>query len=171
MNSIHKLVPACSMSFMVLGLSDPASGAWAQVPPGPTLSPSVPADSVPNVADSIAGLLVAAALIVLLGAMILLGKAYDLSRKRERQAVAFEARISDAMLADPLLSQLPVTATVRLPLWRGSPVTVTITGSVPRPQLRQAAVEVAMREVGRSVKAYHLEDRIMVDPAMVKRAA
>ncbi len=171
MNSIHRFVPACSVSFMMLGLSDPASGAWAQLPPGPTLSPGVPQESVPNVADGIVGLLIAAALIVFLGAMILLGKAYGLSRKRERQAVAFEGRISDAMLADPLLSQLPVAATVRVPLWRASPVTVTITGSVPRPQLRQAVVEMVVREVGRSVKAYHLEDRIMVDPAMVKRAA
>ncbi len=171
MNSIHRLVTTCSVSFMMLGLSGLGSGAWAQVPPGPTLSPGVPAESTPNVADGIVGLLVVAALIVLLGAMILLGKAYDLSRKRARQAVAIEARISDAMLADPLLSQLPVAATVRVPLWRASPVTVTITGSVPRPQLRQAAVEATVREVGGSVKVYHLEDRILVDPAMVKRAA
>jgi hypothetical protein len=117
------------------------------------------------------GLLVAAALIVVLGAMILLAKAYDLSRKREEQSVALEARISGAMLADPMLSRLPVAATVRVPLWRGSPITVTITGSVPRPQARQAAVELAGREVGRSVKTYRLEDRILVDPAMAKRAA
>ena len=171
MNSIHRLVPASSMSFTMLGLSGPASGAWVQVPPGPTLLPGAPAESAPNVADGIGALLLAAALIVLLGAMILLGKAYDLSRKRARQAAAIETRISDAMLADPSLSQLPVAATVRVPLWRASPVTVTITGSVPRPQLRQAAVELAVHEVGGSVKTYHLEDRILVDPAMVKRAA
>ncbi len=171
MNSIHRLGPACSMSFVMLGLSAPAIGAWAQVPPGPMLSPGVPAESAPNVADGIVRLLVAGALIVLLGAMILLGRAYDLGRKRARQALAIEARITDAMLADPLLSQLPVAVAVRVPLWRASPVTVTITGSVPRPHLRQAAVEMAVREVGRRAKAYHIEDHILVDPAMVKRAA
>ena len=117
MHSIQRLVSACALSSITLVLTGTAAnGASTQVPPGVTVPPGVPADSAPNVADGIMGLLVAAALIVVLGAMILLAKVYDLSQKREEQSLALEARISDAMLADPLRSRLPVAATVRVPL-------------------------------------------------------
>jgi len=126
---------------------------------------------MPNVADGLVGLFVAAALIVLLAAMILVAKMYDLSRRREGQAVSLEARISNSLRADPLLSSLPVVPTVKIPLWRGSPVVIAMTGSVPRSQLRHAALELALREAERRARTYLLEDRILVDPAMARRAA
>jgi hypothetical protein len=144
---------------------------WAQISRGPAMSPAVSPESTPNVVDGLAGLFVAAALIVLLAASILVAKAYDLSRKRERQAVSLEARISNSLRADPSLSRLPVVPTVRIPLWRGSPVIIAMTGSVPRSQLRRAALELALREAGRRARTYRLEDRILVDPAMARRAA
>jgi len=115
--------------------------------------------------------LVAAALLVLLAVMILVAKAYDLSRRREKLAVSLEARISDSLRADPSLSSLPVAPTVSIPLWRGSPVLIAMTGSVPHSQFRHAALEVALREAMRSARSYRLEDRIMIDPAMARRAA
>jgi hypothetical protein len=167
MNSIDRVIPGYGMGSMIYG----TGSLWAQISPGPTRSPAVPPESTPHVADGLAGLFVAAALIVLLAAMILVAKVYDLSRKREEQADSLEARISNSLLADPLLSRLPVVPTVRIPLWRGRPVIIAMTGSVPRSQLRHAALEMALREVGRSVRSYRLEDRILVDPAMARRAA
>jgi hypothetical protein len=120
---------------------------------------------------NVAWFFVAAALVVLLAAMIVVGKAYDLSRKREARSGLIEARISDSLRADPLLSRLPVVPTVSIPLWRDSPVLVAMTGSVPRSQLRHAALQVALREAMRSARSYRLEDRIMIDPAMARHAA
>jgi hypothetical protein len=120
---------------------------------------------------NVAWFFVAAALLVLLAAMIAVGKVYDLSGKREARAGLLEARISDSLRADPLLSRLPVVPTVSIPLWRGSPVLIAMTGSVPRSQLRHAALQVALREAMRSARSYRLDDRIMIDPAMARRAA
>lgn len=122
-------------------------------------------------AGGFARLFVAAALIVVLAAMILVGRAYDLSRKREAQAASLETRISRSLRADPSLSPFPIVPTVRIPLWRGSPVIISMTGSVPRSQIRLAAVELALREAGRKARTYRVEDRILVDPTIAQRAA
>lgn len=55
--------------------------------------------------------------VVLLGVAV---KLYDLKRKREDEAVAAQARISDALLMDANLAGLPLTPTAHLPLWRGT---------------------------------------------------
>lgn len=106
--------------------------------------------------------------VVLLGVAV---KLYDLKRKREDEAIAAQARISDALLMDSTLAGLPLTPTAHLPLWKGSPLVVEITGAVPRPELREAAVDVARREMGRSRSDFRIEDRIAVDPAALGHAA
>lgn len=100
--------------------------------------------------------------VVLLGVAV---KLYDLKRKREDEAIATQARISDALLMDSTLAGLPLTPTAHLPLWSGSPIVVEITGEVPRPELREAAVDVARREIGRSRSDFRIEDRIAVHAA------
>ena len=107
-------------------------------------------------------------LVVLLGIAV---KLYDLKRKREDEAVAAQARVSDALLMDAALSGLPLTPTAYLPLWRGTPLVVEITGAVPRPELRTAAMDVARREISRSRSDFQVEDRIQADPALLTRAA
>ncbi len=106
--------------------------------------------------------------VVLLGVAV---KLYDLKRKREDEAVAAQARVSDALLMDATLAGLPLTPTAHLPLWRGTPLVVEITGAVPRPELREAAVDVAKREVGRSRSDFRIENRIAVDPNALGHAA
>src|SRR6266851_2141498 len=111
MNLALRLMLGYGIASMMYGTGT----AWAQVSSSPTMSPALPPLSMPNVA----GLFVAAALVVLLAATILVGIAYDLSRKREALAVSLESRISDSLLADPSLGSLPVAPTVSIPLWRG----------------------------------------------------
>jgi len=122
-------------------------------------------------AGGFARLFVAAALIVVLAAVILVGRAYDLSRKREAQAASLETRISRSLRADPSLSPFSIVPTVRIPLWRGSPVIIAMTGSVPRSQIRLAAVELALREAVRKARTYRVVDGILVDPTIAQRAA
>ena len=110
----------------------------------------------------------------MLSVVILLGiavKLHDLKRKREEEAVAAQARVSDALLMDAALAGLPLTPTAHVPLWKGTPLVVEITGAVPRPELRTAAVDVATREISRSRSDFQVEDRIKVDPALLTRAA
>ena len=107
-------------------------------------------------------------LVVLLGIVV---KLYDLKRKREEEAVAAQARVSDALLMDAALSGLPLTPTAHLPLWKGTPLVVEITGAVPRQEFRSAAVDVATREISRSRAEFRIEDHLKVDPAVLTRAA
>jgi len=141
-----------------------ARAAWAQVNPTPAPMPS------PEMTNGSGAFMVAALVVVLLIAVGVMVKLYDLRRKREDEAVALQARLSDALLADPSLSSLPLVPTVRIPM-RGSPVTVEIVGTVPRPEFRQAAVDLVVREAARSVKSYRVDARISIDSNMQRRAA
>lgn len=107
-------------------------------------------------------------LVVLLGIAV---KLYDLKRKRDEEAVAAQARVSDALLMDSALSGLPLTPTAHLPLWKGTPLVVEISGAVPKTELRTAALEVASREIARSRCDFAVEDKIRVDPYVLTRAA
>ena len=95
---------------------------------------------------------VTALLIVAAGLLLLIGlsaKILDLRLKRDGEVVAVKGVISDALGGDPELFELPLTATVRVPLWRGSPVTIRVFGEVPSGELKQAA----LRRVQRTAKA------------------
>lgn len=137
----------------------------------PATLPSVTLNTSPIAPENFAWLFLAAAVAVLFGAALLLGKVHDLYRKREAKRLALETKITECQLRDPSLVYLPVVATVQIPLWRGVPVTIEMTGSVPRPQLRQALLDLALREAKAGAGAVRLKDRIVVDPAIAKWAA
>jgi hypothetical protein len=107
-------------------------------------------------------------LIVLVGLSV---KLYDLKRKREEEAVAAQSRIADALLMDSTLAGLPLTPTAHLPLWKGSPLILEIKGAVPSPELREAALDVAKREIIRSRPDFLIENRISVDRRVLSHAA
>lgn len=107
-------------------------------------------------------------LVVLLGVAV---KLYDLKRRREEEAVAAQSRVSDALLMDAALAGLPLTPTAHLPLWKGSPLILEIKGAVPNPELREAAVGVAKREIARSRPDFRVDDRISVDPGVLSHVA
>ncbi len=98
-------------------------------------------------------------------------KLYDLKRKRDDEAVSLQARISDALLVEPMFAGVAITPTVRIPLWRGSPATVELAGTVVRPQLRESAIELVIREMSRDRTDCRIEDRLVVDPILLKHAA
>jgi len=91
-------------------------------------------------------LMMAAGLLLLIG---LIAKILDLRLKRDGEVVAVKGVISDALGGDPELFELPLTTTVRVPLWRGSPVTIRVFGEVPSGELKRAA----LRRVQRTAKA------------------
>ena len=116
-------------------------------------------------------IIVVATMLVVVVVLGIAVKLYDLKRRREEEAVAAQARISDALLMDATLAGLPLTPTAHLPLWKGSPLVLEITGAVPRPELREVAVDVATREMARSRPDFRIDDRISVDPAVLSHVA
>ena len=122
-------------------------------------------DSLETTAVVVASIL---AVLVILGALI---KMLDLKRKRDGEAIVVQARISDAVLRDPRLFSLPITPTARVPLWKGSPVTVELGGHVPSEDLRQAAIHLVEREASQLGPDIRIEPKIGVEPTMARRSA
>ncbi|MBI2527940.1 MAG: hypothetical protein HYY95_09440 [Candidatus Rokubacteria bacterium] len=142
-----------------------AERTWAQ-------ASALPPQTAPVAGGGVGGALllvgVIGALLVLIGITV---KMYDLKRQREEEGVALQARISDALMMDPSLAGLALTPTVRIPFRRGLSGAVTVTGVAPTPQLREAAIQLVMREVTHAGARVHIEDRIAVDTMLARHAA
>jgi len=98
-------------------------------------------------------------------------KLYDLKRKREDEVMSLQSQISDALLLDPSLAGLPITAFASGPLWRRSRVVVAVRGPVPTPELRAAVMRLVEREVSNRQLGARVEDRLVIDPLMDKHVA
>jgi hypothetical protein len=75
-----------------------------------------------------------------------------------------QAQISDAFLRDPNLFSLPVAATAHAPLWKGTPVTIEITGEVPDPSLHETVLRIAWDE------AQHIRPDVEIVEKLTVRA-
>ena len=142
--------------------------SWAQVvaPPVPSSAPSEATQSgVVPTAFVVASLL---GVPVVLGAVI---KMLDLKRKRDGEAVVVQAQLSDAVLRDPRLFSLPITPTAHVPLWKGTPVTVEVTGQVPSEDLRRAAIHLVEQAASQLGPEVRIEAKIGIEPAIVQRSA
>ena len=142
--------------------------AWAQAT-APT--PTMPAPATPP-ADS-AGMGIAAILVPLILLAILVAgvKLYDRKRKRDDEAMALAARMSDALLMHPALSGYPIVATVRMPISNRSEPVVELTGTVPSGALREEAVSVVAHELDTHGSGGRIEDHIAVDRLVLGRVA
>jgi hypothetical protein len=146
--------------------------AWAQAPstPSPVVTPPPASPTAPDETGGGLAILITT-MVALLAVLVMAVKMFDLKRKREEEAVALQARLSDALFVDPALASLPITPTAHEPLWRGSPVTVEVAGQTPTQELREAALRLVERELSASRSDFQIEDRIMVDPLMARHAA
>jgi hypothetical protein len=115
-----------------------------------------------------AAALVAVAVVMLL-AIVVGVKLYDAKRKREGDALTVQARISDALLRD--FVTLPITAVASGSAWRRSPLVLTIRGSVPTPELREAVMRLVGQELSRHQPGVRAEDRLVVDPLVGRERA
>ena len=147
---------ACLVS---LGVSRP-SDAFAQgLPtPGPG-GPAFPAD-----AGGTPGWPMIALAVLLVGGIVLLIAAADLRRKRRIQAMVIESMISDAVMREPRLAGVALTAVAQVPLTSRRLPTVEIRGQVEYPDLREIAVRIARQELLRHHPDGRVEDRIFVSP-------
>ena len=158
--------------FFFSRFSGPNLQTWALQSLGPTPLAAVAPAATPDVGAEDAGFLPVVAIVVLLALIAWsVVKLYDRRRKRDEEAMALQSRLSDALMVEPSLACQPLTLTVQLPLWGRDPVTIKLSGSVPRPALRQAAIDLVLREVDSTGKDCALQDRIAITPALLGRAA
>ena len=123
----------------------------------------------PSAADWGGAAALVAAVVVMLLVIVVGVKLYDAKRKREGEALTVQARISDALLRD--FVTLPITAVASGTAWRRSPLVLTIRGSVPTPELRDAVMRLVGQELSRHHPAVRAEDRLVVDPLVGRERA
>jgi predicted MFS family arabinose efflux permease len=108
-------------------------------------------------------------LIVLL--VLVFGWLVDWRRRRADEAMALQARVSDALMQEPDLAWTAVTAVARVPVWPAAPTALEVRGQVTTPEARDAAIRTALRVLERHPGRVRLEDRLWVDPAPQHRLA
>ena len=114
-----------------------------------------------------------AAVGAVVGLLVVIGivaKLFDLKQKRESEAVQLQAQLSDALLREPSLAGLPLTPTVHVPMWRGTPATIELMGRVPTPELKDTVLRIVRDEAARIRSDVQIEDRLSVVPTMARVA-
>jgi hypothetical protein len=164
MNPLQSLIRAgLAAMFMLLAAVEVA---WPQAT---FPAPSSPAPSSEGVGGyGILAFLLVMALIIAVGVAV---KVYDVKRKREDDGIALQSRLSDALLSDPSLAGCPVTPTVHVPFSRRSFTTITLTGTVPSGARRDTVMQLVKLVAMPLDTNYEIEDRLLVDPRMIRRAA
>ena len=114
--------------------------------------------------------LVAAGFVVLL-VIAVVGRLLDLRRRREDEALGLQSRVSDALMLEPGLTGLAVTANMHVPLWPRKAPTLEIVGRVPTPDQHELAAKVALRTLADHAERVRVEDKAWVDPVMREHAA
>jgi len=140
--------------------------AWAQNASN-TPAPSPATTPGDGGGTAIAAAIVVAGLLVVIGLAV---KLFDLKRKRESEAVQLQAQLSDALLREPSLAGLPLTPTVHVPMWTGTPARIEITGQVPRPELKDLALRLVSDEASRIRSDIKIVDRLSIVPTAARAA-
>ena len=137
-----------------------------------TATPPVSAPAATGGAGGASGLFVFLGVMVVLFAVVaVVVKTMDRRRKRNEEAVQLQARIADAMLLNPVLGKLALTASVTAPL-SASQMVVEIHGEAPSPAIRDEALRLVIREATVSDLPFHVEDRMTVGaPGAARRVA
>src|SRR2546427_1661053 len=102
------------------------SHAWAQTAPSPSLSPP----AAEGGGATIAAVVVVVGLLMVIGVVV---KLFDLKQRRGSGAGQLQTQIFGALFRETTLARLPVTTTVHLPGWEGTPATIRVVGRGPTP--------------------------------------
>ena len=73
-------------------------------------------------------------------------------------------------MREPSLAGLPLTPTVHVPMWKGTPATIEVTGQVPRPELKEIALRLVRDEATRIRSDIRIVDRLSVVPTAAQAA-
>ncbi len=134
--------------------------AWPQ-----SMSPGPAAESEPIFLVFALAFVIALAIV---GFVLML---HGIKRKREDEAVALQARFSDALVGEPSLARLPIIPTVRVPFGRYPQAVIMLTGVVPTPVLREGVLQFVKLEAAFLTDSYRIEDRLVVTSQRTRQRA
>jgi len=167
MNAFTRRKARCGwLGSLVLSLVG-AAPTWAQgviAAPGPATAPGTNS----TWSGALAVLALGVGLFVVIGAIV---KVIDRNRKRTDDALYLQAMIGDAWLQQSALATLPLAATVHVPFRGSSRTRVEVTGHVPAPALRDAALTTVAQVASRAGKEIVIVDHISVASQAATRVA
>jgi len=164
MNSLRSGIAPTALVAVIAWVSD---RAWAQNASNAPVATPATTSTGDGGSTAIAAVVVVAGLLVVIGLAV---KLFDLKRKRESEAVQLQAQLSDALLREPPLAGMPLTPTVHVPMWRGTPATIEVTGQVPRPELKDIALRLVRDEATRIRSDVEIVDHLSIAPAAARAA-
>ena len=103
--------------------------------------------------------------------VLAIGWLVDWRRRRVDEAMAIQARISDALMQEPDLAWTAVTPVAQVPMWPAASTRLEIRGHVATPEAHDSAIRTALRVLAGHSDRVRLEDRLWVDPATHRLAA
>jgi len=115
-------------------------------------------------ADWGTGIAIVAIILLLVIAIGVVAKFYDVNRRRKEENAALQSLLSDALLLERSLVGLPVAPFVSQSVWPHSPLVIDVRGSVPTLELRDAVMRLVEQEAFRRHPGARTEDRLQVDP-------
>jgi len=110
------------------------------------------------------GVAIVAVILLLLIAIGVAVKLYDVKRRRAEENAALQSSLSDALLLERSIVGLPVAPFVSQSVWPHSSVVIAVRGSVPTQELRDAVMQLVEREAFRRHPGARAEDQLQVDP-------
>lgn len=136
----------------------------------PSVAPPVTPPAGASVSDGSAWMILVIIVAVLV-TLVVTVKLFDVRRRRNDEAVSLQSRLADALMIDPMLRSATVTPTVHVPISRGSPVVVEVSGDVPSPEMRDLVLRKVTQEVSDLVHRVQVEDKLLVLPPISSRVA
>jgi len=159
------------LSALLTGVAIPAALAQGI----PSQAPLPPPTATPAAEGSGGALIVIGTFVVLLAVIVAIAAVHNVRQRREEEALQIQSRLGDALLMDTLLDGAAVVPTVHVPLWKGSALRIEVSGSVPRPEMRERALQIVRQEATRLAQYaqdVEIEDRVSVlPPTTVRQAA
>lgn len=153
------LIPAILAAWLAPALAALAAAQTASAPAAP------PAGG----AGGAGALLVLGIVAALLIGLVVAVKLYDRKQRHEADAVHLQGQLSDALLRDARFTGLGITPTVHIPL-AGSPVRIEVSGAVPGPELREAALRLIRAEASSVRPDVEIVDRVFVAARPIRAA-
>ena len=85
-------------------------------------------------------------------------------RKRTREAVILQSQLSDAIAREAQLHGLRIAPHARVSGWRGSQMTIEVSGEVPTPELRERVMRIVGAEAWKLRPDVQTVDHLFIVP-------
>ncbi len=166
-NRFHRIALTFAVSVALVTAFSVVAGAQGPPSVGSTSLPPGGFGASGGAAGTVVTLVFLAAVVI---AIVTVARYMTIRRKRREEALLLQAHVSDVLCRASQLQGLVITPSARVPVRRGRPVTLEVTGAVPTPELRETVLTLVRAEVARERSDVITEDHLFIAPP-IRRAS